>query len=387
MGPPDVVVGRLVTDLRLGELVFPDNDQVMAPWIEESGSWEIAEGWWLDHALAPGMTFVNVGANVGYFVLWASRLVGEAGRVIAIEPDPENYALLCENIARHGARNVTVYQTAASDRTGVTRLYRNPVNSGDHRVFDPTIAADSAEAGFAESGNESIDVPAVRLDELLAGERVDVVMSDTQGWDQHVIRGMSATVARWHPAILCEFKPAWISSLGERPEGVLHAYADMGYRVGAIEAGVPAGQWTLRETLDYCQAPGRPHATLELIGTDQEPTIRATPADGFWRPESNGVSRWWWLTERDGSIWIRGTAGRTATLTLQAIPAPGVEGHATIGDQQLRFGEPTELRIPVRLGPSGSARVPIHVWSAPGDVPQDPRTMFVAVANPTVTDA
>mgnify|MGYP000869433878 CR=1 FL=1 len=54
------VAAQVVRDSRLGELLFPAYDEVMAPWIDRYRSWEVAEGWWLDHVLEPGMTFLNV---------------------------------------------------------------------------------------------------------------------------------------------------------------------------------------------------------------------------------------------------------------------------------------------------------------------------------------
>ena len=53
--------------------------------------------------LRPGMTFVDAGANIGYFTLLASRIVGKTGRVFAIERDPANLSILLANIERNKA--------------------------------------------------------------------------------------------------------------------------------------------------------------------------------------------------------------------------------------------------------------------------------------------
>ena len=56
----------------------------------------------LGAALRPGATFVDVGANWGYFTLLAAHRVGPAGRVVALEPDPRLFALLRANLAANG---------------------------------------------------------------------------------------------------------------------------------------------------------------------------------------------------------------------------------------------------------------------------------------------
>src|ERR1700730_16140389 len=52
------------------------------------------------HYLKPGMTFVDVGANVGYYTLLAASLVGRRGRVLAFEPSPYVFERLVETMER-----------------------------------------------------------------------------------------------------------------------------------------------------------------------------------------------------------------------------------------------------------------------------------------------
>src|SRR5688500_9658786 len=73
-------------------------------------------------SLPAGGTFVDVGANWGYFTLVAAHAVGASGRVVALEPDPRVHAELAANLARNGIRNVTALAVAASDRAGEATL-------------------------------------------------------------------------------------------------------------------------------------------------------------------------------------------------------------------------------------------------------------------------
>jgi FkbM family methyltransferase len=80
-----------------------------------TGRWEPFVTECFRRMLAPGDTFVDVGANIGYYSLLASRIVGERGYVYAIEASPTIFALLRANIALNHATNVeTVHALAAS---------------------------------------------------------------------------------------------------------------------------------------------------------------------------------------------------------------------------------------------------------------------------------
>src|SRR5207247_10608255 len=68
----------------------------------------------------------DVGANIGYFTLLASKLVGDSGAVVAIEAFPATFDALQRNLARNRARNVRAVNAAASDCNSVVRLFRGP---------------------------------------------------------------------------------------------------------------------------------------------------------------------------------------------------------------------------------------------------------------------
>lgn len=381
------VAAQVVHDGRLGDLLFPQSDQVMAPWIAKNGSWEVGEGWWLDHVLRSGMTFLNVGANVGYFVVWAAALAGPDGRVIAVEPDPGNYALLQENVRRRRLATVTTYRTAASDSTGTLELFLNPRNSGDHRVFDPQTVGPDGALGFEPGALRRIEVPALPADELVGQQQVDVIMTDTQGWDHHVLRGLRRTIDRCRPVVLCEFTPAWIRALGEDPHDVLAEFVDWGYAVGIASIGLPAGCWDSRQVVDYCSLPGLPYATVELAPLDVPKPPRATPGQGFWRPESAGGPRQWWLTRDSGLIHVQGPADALVEVTFQLLAPPVMPATVIVAgaSHQVQPRRPVELRVPVRLDGTGLADIELTPTSGWAKVPGDPRRLFTAVVEPVVT--
>lgn len=211
--PPAVT--RVATDV--GALLLPGHDEVMLSYLRQHGEWEPEESDQLRSVLRPGMTFVDIGAHVGYMSLLAARAVGPAGRGFAFEPEPGNFALLMANLAVHGVDNVEAVPAAAWSESGRLSLSLSADNTGDHRAY-------------ALPGRESVEVPAFALDDVLPDDvTVDVVKVDAQATDDIAIRGMERTLARCRPALLVEFWPQGIRERGEDPTEVLEYYRSLRY--------------------------------------------------------------------------------------------------------------------------------------------------------------
>src|SRR5438874_622354 len=91
-------------------------DRAVAAWLLNAGLSSRAERRFFEASIAPGQFVVDVGANQGIFTLLFSRLVGRDGRVIALEPAPELFAVLDDNCRRNAADNVTRLSSAAGER-------------------------------------------------------------------------------------------------------------------------------------------------------------------------------------------------------------------------------------------------------------------------------
>lgn len=107
------------------------------------GLYETGEVRFFERILRPGLTVVDVGANIGLYTALAARAVGPAGRVIALEPEPETFGFLMQTIAANAFTNVEPHQLAASAAPGAARLFRNPDNRGDSRLYDDPLLKDS----------------------------------------------------------------------------------------------------------------------------------------------------------------------------------------------------------------------------------------------------
>jgi FkbM family methyltransferase len=154
--------------------------------------------------LRPGGTFVDVGANWGYFTLLAAHRVGDAGRVVALEPDPRLFRLLEENLLRSGAWNAVPLPLAAAERAGTLVLAGHDADAGNWGLS-------SLVAGTADEGARRFPVEAARLDDVLDElgiERVDLLKLDVEGAEDRALRGMEGGLARGrYRRVLVELHP------------------------------------------------------------------------------------------------------------------------------------------------------------------------------------
>jgi FkbM family methyltransferase len=176
----------------------------------------------LQRIVRPGMTVLDVGANLGLYTVLLSRLVGPTGRVIAFEPDPHHVALLTKNCALNGCANVEAHNVALGSGSGRLALRRRFFNSGantlgnaDRKQFPTEVAVD-----------------VVSLDEFLPMLRPDLVKIDVQGWEVDVLSGMQRTLAASpHIAIYLEFFPAGLRHAGRSPVELLDLLINQNFQL------------------------------------------------------------------------------------------------------------------------------------------------------------
>jgi len=185
--------------------------------------WELAETRALQAVLRPGMTYLDVGANIGYFVALAASAVGPGGRVVAVEPDPYNFGLLSRTVRFNRWNHVTLLNMAAGPEKGTARLFKSGANLGDHRLY----------ADGESNGRAAVEVPVGPLDAEFAARQLpppDVVKIDIQGFEELAFRGMGALLAGDRPmTVLSEFWPLGITNAGGDPAAYLERFRAAGF--------------------------------------------------------------------------------------------------------------------------------------------------------------
>jgi FkbM family methyltransferase len=180
-------------------------DSVDSLRLSVNGIYEPLETRFVQENVRQGMTVVDVGAHVGYYTLLFARLVGNQGKVFAFEPDPENFAILQQNVALNGYSNVITVQKAVSDRSGTLSLYLSSQYKGDHRIYD------------SHDHRTSIEVGAVTLDEFFTDEpaRIDLIKMDIQGAEGLALRGMTRILDQHERlTLVSEFWPGGLQRSG-----------------------------------------------------------------------------------------------------------------------------------------------------------------------------
>ena len=156
----------------------------------------------LSAEIRPGMTIVDVGANIGYYTLLFSKLAGNAGRVYAFEPEPQNFSLLKQNLTRNNRTNVVALNRAASDQVGTSFLYLSSENYGDHQAYP------------SADGREKVPITMVRLDDCVEGP-VNLIKMDVQGFEARALSGMETVIAASpRLTIFTEFWPEGLRRAG-----------------------------------------------------------------------------------------------------------------------------------------------------------------------------
>jgi FkbM family methyltransferase len=160
------------------------------------GTWfEQEMEFWQDH-LQPGMTAIDVGANVGVYTFSAAQRVGQAGRVLAIEPFSTCVQCLLETRRVNQLEWVTVCGGAASDREGTAYLSLHSASELNQLVASSTAASTRVE-----------EVPCFTLDALIEREqltRVDILKIDAEGHELQVLQGSDRLLSQFTPVILYE---------------------------------------------------------------------------------------------------------------------------------------------------------------------------------------
>ena len=191
------------------------------------GVYEKAETRFFQSACRDGMTFLDVGANLGYYTALAARAVGPNGRVLAVEPDPDSFGYLEQTIAANAVGNVKAFPVAASDAHAILPLYISTDNRGDNRLY------------ASDEERPQVEVEARPLDALLREnkiETVDLIKIDVQGYEPKVIAGLRETIiASPNLTLLTEFWPQGIDEAGEDANEFLQTLRELGLTLHELQ--------------------------------------------------------------------------------------------------------------------------------------------------------
>ncbi len=189
----------------------------------------------LRQRLQPGMTVIDIGANIGFFTMLSAALVGPEGAVLAIEPNPDNVRLLEASRRLNGFDQVATAAVAAGRMTGVLAL-----NSTYSNGTTSTPGADPRSLFAARL------VPSLSVDALVSAtwpepRTVGLIKADVEGAEYNALLGAAGVLARDRPLIISEFSPDSMPGISEIDgPGYLRWLHGQGYAISVIEPTGPA---------------------------------------------------------------------------------------------------------------------------------------------------
>ena len=166
--------------------------------------------------LKPGSLFVDVGANVGLYTIWALDIGAE---VIAVEPDRRSRERLSENLMLNGY-SATIVPAAAGESAGVLRLTVG-LDNQNHLVLD-------SDATTVPSAT----VPVQPLDDIVGDRVVDGLKIDVEGAELLVLRGARRSLSSQRIRLIqLEWNRASLDLLGEERASTATFLASYGYEL------------------------------------------------------------------------------------------------------------------------------------------------------------
>ena len=202
------------------------------------GVWEPNITGFIASRLREGDCFVDVGSNIGYYAVLASRLVGPTGKVVAIEASPWIYATLRRHIDINGCANIRALNVAASDHQGMMRLFSGP----DHNC-GMTSTLPSRGLDF------ECEVMADRLDAILSPAEMQsarLVKIDVEGAEAPVLDTIVETIGRYFADVefIVEINQPELCHFGVTAQTIIDRFAAIGFHTYLLNNDyAPAAYW------------------------------------------------------------------------------------------------------------------------------------------------
>jgi len=240
------------------DLYVYTNDDLIGGYIRQRREFEPHVTRAIRSRLAKGATFVDLGANLGYFTILGAKAVGGGGKVVAFEPFPPNVRLLQLNVQANNLSNVYVYPFAAAEKRAAFVAYSVDGNAGLREFSGNPLDILSRDI-----------VLSVPLDETLSWlERLDVIKIDVEGCEYRALSGGLGILRRHRPVIFSEFHPAALKvASGVSGEEYLELFLKLDYTFALIseDGGLSDCGTETRQVLDRFEAQTGDHLDFVAI--------------------------------------------------------------------------------------------------------------------------
>ncbi len=198
---------------RYGLMLFNQYDSYIGRSLDLYGEYCEDEVRVFSQIVRPGMTVVEVGANIGSHTLFLARQAGPQGRVYAYEPQRIVFQTLCANMAINSIPNVHAFQLALGDAPGSVLI--PPINYTQENNFG------GLSLGNWEAGEE---VAVTTLDSFHLAQ-CHFIKIDVEGMEQQVLAGAVETIHRHRPILYVE------NDKVEKSDALIRYLDSLGYQM------------------------------------------------------------------------------------------------------------------------------------------------------------
>ena len=200
-------------DCRYGRMLYPARDQYVGRSLDLYGEFSEGEAELFRLLVKPGQVVVEVGANIGVHTVLLARLAGPGGAVLAFEPQPILFQVMCANLAMNGITTVVAEQKGLGRRPGFAHI----------PLLD--YGADLNFGGLSlELVDSGLKVPIQILDSYRL-QNCSFIKIDVEGMEQQVLEGAADTLHRLRPAMYVE------NDRREKSHDLIQFLLSMGYRL------------------------------------------------------------------------------------------------------------------------------------------------------------
>lgn len=154
----------------------------------------------LKNFLSEGDHVLDIGAHIGVYTRFLSRFVGPKGKVYSLEPIPETYLFLENNIKRLNLQNVTPLNTAISDFSGKVLMEVPKYDNAGDNYYEARIVNDTAK------DLKYFEVECNTLDELFLeyNFQPSFIKCDVEGFEWNVFKYAEKILKKTGPVLLIE---------------------------------------------------------------------------------------------------------------------------------------------------------------------------------------
>jgi FkbM family methyltransferase len=211
-----------------GHFLVLNNDQAIPAEIVNQGAWALGDIELFKKHISTGDCVLDIGAHVGHHTIVFSKLVGQAGFVLAVEAQRVMFQLLNANCVINGVANVVPIHAAASDHRRVLSLY--PINYAASDNFG-RLGVNLESERFSQTQGEA--VLGLCVDDLVEkyceNRRIGFIKIDVQAFEKYALRGLLRTITRCRPKIFLEIAPHWMFKAGYDYREIYQLLLNQGY--------------------------------------------------------------------------------------------------------------------------------------------------------------